>query len=300
MCEPLCLGVLAPACEYLRPDLPPEQTRAGRRRLRRASLRGRPTRPPRRAGRARRAPARDTPAAVRQVALLARALVNSLHPFGTELGRGGGIASQELDLRRTRSASTPRAEVPPPRSASSARDVGEDRARLVEAAEHRQRIGARCTRPGGLVPTARGSFSSSHDSTLRHGCRAVEASRPRANRQDSGTPAVRPPAARRRRPARMPPVLRPACPRMTATSPSAEYPMYRATSSRGRPRSTGSACFDEGVQLLRRALRLEDVRTTVALILPQSSPTSIAGGHGARAARDVRAPERPRRALPAQ
>ena len=96
MCQLLCLCLLAPTREHLRPDLAPEQTRGGvvaGAELRCAAGPGlRFLQPIDRVERLREIPRRG-----RQVALLAQ-LREQPARFCTELGRGGGIVGQELDL----------------------------------------------------------------------------------------------------------------------------------------------------------------------------------------------------------
>ena len=80
---------------------------------------------------------RQAPGREREEALFAQLLVQP-EPFCSELGCGGGIAGQELDPDGLEGGDV-REQGPPAALGQLRTRLGEDRARLVEATEHRQR-----------------------------------------------------------------------------------------------------------------------------------------------------------------
>ena len=211
-------------------------------------------------------------------------LVEQPAPFFSELGGGGGIAGQELDVDGIEGRSMFASRIPPPRSASSARAS----ARIARASSKRPSIAsasARYARRQWSRP-ARASCSSSHASSSETG--VVPKKRPAARHSRNSWRQARPPSMGDgpleclQRRVHLPAHVR-------------HLPERGVSDVQGEVVAGGlehgQRLLDERGQLLGRALRLEEDAEDARLDPPAQLADAIARRRGPLG-EGIRAPER--------
>ncbi len=275
-------------------DLPPEHLVQGVVARAELAARDRPTHPPRRAARARRAPAPGTRPRRDRKPWSPSVLVQPAS-LCSELGRGGRITGQSSTPDGLEGSEVRRAGVPPPRSACSARAS----ARIARASSNRPSIASdhRPGRRGGTDPDrlVTRSRRATRAAPTRGSCRRSDRGATAPGSRTAGSP----PASHGRRRARVPPGLRHSARARTTTSPSAgvsdvqghvvagSLEARAAPARRARPASPPRPAPARGDDM-------------PASILPQSSPRRSPAAAARSARASARRSAHPRACRPGQ